>query len=139
MNENTSKLSIYVDINLELYPGTSIPLSQQVSLSCQVKKNKILEILSMITGTEYRPSTMYVFEPDKIAKYYKNKGVEDNTKNKTRNNRNGRPNYNNGTRKQYQDQDQRRYQDQYQRRYQDQYQRRYQDQRQQRYQGQPRY
>jgi hypothetical protein len=92
--ESSSRLSYYVVVDLELYPGRTIPITQRVSLSCQVKKNNILELLSKITGTQFVPSTMYVFDPKRIAKYYNNRGVEqkkdaEKKRQQTRNKRQG--------------------------------------------------
>ena len=92
--ESSSRLSYYVVVDLELYPGRTIPITQRVSLSCQVKKNNILELLSKITGTQFVPSTMYVFDPKRIAKYYNNRGIEqkkdaEKKRQQTRNKRQG--------------------------------------------------
>ena len=98
--ESSSRLSYYVVIDLELYPGKNIPITQKVSLSCQVKKNNILELLSKIMGTQFVPSTMYVFDPKRIAKYYNSRGVEQkkDTEKKRQQTRNKRQGYYSGNR-----------------------------------------
>jgi hypothetical protein len=91
---SSSKLTYYIVVDLELYPGRSIPITQRASLSCQVKKNNILSLLSQLMGTQFIPSTMYVFDPKRIAKYYNNRGIEqkkegDKKRQQTRNLRQG--------------------------------------------------
>jgi hypothetical protein len=52
-----SKLSYYVIIDLELYPGKEgIPTSQKAVLSCQTRYEKIRQSYANLFGLEYRPS-----------------------------------------------------------------------------------
>ena len=51
-----SKLGYFIVIDLELYPGTSIPLSERPSLACKIQKEKIKESIAELRGTDYRRS-----------------------------------------------------------------------------------
>ena len=58
-NKGESKLSYYIIIDLELYPGENIPLSQKALLTCQNQYEKIKKSYSDIFELEYRPSEFY--------------------------------------------------------------------------------
>jgi hypothetical protein len=65
-----SKLSYYVIIDIELYPGKDgIPASQRAVLSCQSRYEKIRQAYSNLFGLEYRPnefiSSIYTPPPKK--------------------------------------------------------------------------
>jgi len=51
-----SKLGYFIVIDLELYPGTSIPLSERPSLACKIQKEKIKESIAEVRGTVYTRS-----------------------------------------------------------------------------------
>jgi hypothetical protein len=61
-----SKLGYFIVIDLELYPGTSIPLRERPSLGCKIQKEKIKESLAEVRGTVYRPTPqneLYTYNP----------------------------------------------------------------------------
>jgi hypothetical protein len=74
-----SKLSFYVIIDLDLYPGADgIPVGQQAVLACQNKYEKIRKSWAKIFGLVYRPIEMDVVghvAPDTV-KYKKNRDDE---------------------------------------------------------------
>ena len=55
-----SKLSYYVTIELELFPGTSIPSNAKSALACNTQKEKIKEAYANLFGYIYRPGELYV-------------------------------------------------------------------------------
>ena len=56
--DQKSKLSFYIEIELELYPGTSVNLFQKGVVKCQSTFERIREAWADIRGVEYRPSPM---------------------------------------------------------------------------------
>ena len=93
-----SKLSYYVIIDLELYPGKDgIPLSQKAVLGCQVKYEKMRQAYANLFGIEYRPNE---FIPSTAKKYKKE---DDKNKQKTRKNYGDGFERNNYTRRMYGD------------------------------------
>ena len=93
-----SKLSYYVIIDLELYPGKDgIPLSQKAVLGCQIKYEKMRQAYANLFGIEYRPNE---FIPSTAKKYKKE---DDKNKQKTRKNYGNSFERNNYTRREYQD------------------------------------
>jgi len=56
-----SRLSYYVIIDLELYPGKDgIPLTQKAVLACQNRYEKIRQAWAKLFGLVYRPNELYV-------------------------------------------------------------------------------
>ena len=53
-----SKLGYYVVVDLELYPGTSIPANKKLSIACDIQKEKIKESFAELRGTVYRPTPL---------------------------------------------------------------------------------
>lgn len=87
---NDSKLSYYIIIDLELYPGKSIPLLKQPVISCNLRYEKIRQAFADMFGLEYQPLDFYQrghVAPSSI-KYRKTE--EDKDKDKKYGNR---PNY----------------------------------------------
>jgi len=94
--QDESKLSYYVIIDLELYPGKDgIPLSQKAVLSCQVRYEKMRQAYANLFGIEYRPNE---FIPSTAKKYKKD---ENKDKQKTQKNYYDKPESNNYTRRAY--------------------------------------
>jgi len=63
---NDSKLGYFIVIDLELYPGTSIPLTERPSLACQLQRERINQSLAELRGTVYKPSPkndLYTYNP----------------------------------------------------------------------------
>ena len=79
-----SKLSFYVIIDLDLYPGADgIPVAQQAVLACQNKYEKIRKSWAKIFGLVYRPIEMDVVghvAPDTVK--YKKKRDDETQKNR---------------------------------------------------------
>ena len=76
--DQKSKLSFYITIELELFPGTSANMFQKSVVKCQSTFERIREAWADIFGFEYRPAPMteaysYIYEPIK----------NDNNKNNT--------------------------------------------------------
>ena len=90
-----SKLSYYVIVDLELYPGKSIPLLKQPVIACNLRYEKIRQSFADMFGLVYQPLDFY--ERGHIApssvKY--RKSDEDKKRDEDRY-RNVRPNYYNG-------------------------------------------
>ena len=53
--KDESKFSYYINIELELFPGTSINSIQKSSVKCQTRFEKIREAYAELFGYEYRP------------------------------------------------------------------------------------
>ena len=51
-----SKLSYYVVIDLELYPGNSIPIGEKAVLGCQTRYEKIRQAYAQLFGIQYQPN-----------------------------------------------------------------------------------
>ena len=81
-----SKLSFYVTIELELFPGTSVNMLQKNRVKCQSTFERVRESWSDIFGFQYRKAPMieaYAYNYQKKNKQLtKNKQVN-NKKNKT--------------------------------------------------------
>ena len=80
--DQKSKLSFYITIELELFPGTSANMFQKSVVKCQSTFERIRESWADIFGFEYRPAPMteaysYIAEPIK----------KDDNKNKTEKNK----------------------------------------------------
>jgi hypothetical protein len=76
--DNDSKLSYYVIIDLELYPGKEgIPVSQRAVLGCQTRYEKIRQAYANLFGLQYRPnefnSSIYTPPPKKSKEEDKDK------------------------------------------------------------------
>jgi hypothetical protein len=74
--DQKSKLSFYITIELELFPGTSANMLQKSIVKCQSTFERIREAWADIFGFEYRPAPMneaYAYNLQKV----------DNKKNKT--------------------------------------------------------
>jgi hypothetical protein len=54
-----SKLSYYVIIDLELYPGESIPLIKQPVIACNLRYEKIRQAFADMFGIAYHPLEFY--------------------------------------------------------------------------------
>ena len=54
-----SKLSYYVIIDLELYPGESIPLIKQPVIACNLRYEKIRQAFADMFGLAYHPLEFY--------------------------------------------------------------------------------
>jgi len=55
---NSSKLSYYITIDLDLYPGKSVSALQKYSVKCQTAFEKIRESYAELFGYEYRPAVL---------------------------------------------------------------------------------
>ena len=53
-----SKLGYSVVVDLELYPGTSIPANKKLSMACDIQKERIKESFAELRGTVYRPTPL---------------------------------------------------------------------------------
>jgi hypothetical protein len=54
-----SKLSYYVIVDLELYPGESIPLIKQPVIACNLRYEKIRQSFADMFGIAYHPLEFY--------------------------------------------------------------------------------
>jgi hypothetical protein len=77
-------LSYYIVIDLELYPGDSIPLATKASLACQIRYEKIRQSYADLFGLVYQPKELSLDE-DANKKYivYKNKTKKSRPSNTT--------------------------------------------------------
>lgn len=87
-NQNVDKWTYYVRVELELYPGTSIPIEDYSSLICQFRYEKIRQAWAELFGTQYAPGIFTKpsdYKPKnktvKNEKSEKKDNVADNTKN----------------------------------------------------------
>ena len=84
--EQKSKLSFYITIELELFPGTSANMSQKHMVKCQSTFERVREAWTDIFGFQYKKAPMveaYAYNYQKKNKQLtKNKQVN-NKKNKT--------------------------------------------------------
>jgi hypothetical protein len=79
-----SRLSYYVIIDVELYPGKDgIPLAQKAVLACQNRYEKIRQAWAKLFGLVYRPNELYVtgFTAPSSSKY---RGTNDKYSSSTR-------------------------------------------------------
>ena len=58
-HSSDSKLSYYIIIDLELFPGKEIPFSQKAVLKCQKQYEKIRQSYADMFGLVYRPNEFY--------------------------------------------------------------------------------
>jgi hypothetical protein len=90
INKNDeSRLSYYVHIDLELFPGDSISMRQRAVLGCQIRYEKIRQSFAELFNFEYRPLEFttpgYIAPPlFKIENNPSNKGYEDNMRSRRR-------------------------------------------------------
>lgn len=98
--DSKSKLSFYITIELELFPGTTANAFQKSVVKCQSTFERIREAWSDIFGYQYRPSPMSEAYAYGIQKNGTNKNETNKTseKNKQYTNKNNKNN-NNKTRK----------------------------------------
>jgi hypothetical protein len=88
-SNSESRLSYYVIIDLDLYPGKDgIPLSQKLVLNCQNRYEKIKQAWAKLFGLVYRPTEIFIpgYKPPPstaINKSRQNRGT------RKRDNRNG--------------------------------------------------
>jgi hypothetical protein len=82
--DQKSKLSFYIEIELELFPGTSVNLLQKGIVKCQSTFERIREAWADIRGVEYRPSPM----KEAYEYVYNTKNEKNKTLKKTNNNNN---------------------------------------------------
>jgi len=78
-NSYDSNLAYYIVIDLELYPGETIPLQEKASLACQIRYEKIRKSYADIFGLIYQPKELRL--PEDLNKNYiaaKNKTKKDN-------------------------------------------------------------
>lgn len=54
--QNTPKLSYFIVIDLELYPGESIPIGEKAVLGCQNRYEKIRKAYAQLFGIKYFPT-----------------------------------------------------------------------------------
>jgi hypothetical protein len=60
LNENDgSKLSYYVIVDIELYPGEEIPKDKRNAIACEIKYEKIRKAYADTFGVLYQPKEMY--------------------------------------------------------------------------------
>jgi len=83
-----SKLTYYVIIDLELYPGDKgIPTTQKIVLGCQTQYEKIRQSWAKLFGQVYRPNELRITRPKSSIDEQKNVNVHTKTiKNKLYNN-----------------------------------------------------
>ena len=79
-SEDKSKLAYYITIDLQVYPGKSIPPNEIANLKCNNKWNAVRKAYSKLTGKPYVIPPIY-----NTTQTLKNR--EDNSNNKTQNNR----------------------------------------------------
>ena len=79
-SDDKSKLAYYITIDLQVYPGKSIPPNEIANLKCNNKWNAVRKAYSKLTGKPYVIPPIY-----NTTQTLKNR--EDNSNNKTQNNR----------------------------------------------------
>jgi len=89
LKENKSKLSYYITVDLELYPGTEISSIKKYSLKCNSTFERIRKSLSDLFGYQYRPLEIKAayeyeanFEKNEKIKEENEKKIEENKKEK---------------------------------------------------------
>jgi hypothetical protein len=88
--KNESFLTYYIEVDLTLYPGKSIPLEDYSSLNCQFKYEKIKEAWAELFGYQYAPGIF-----SKPSDYgLKNKTITSTKSNTIKKNKNAKYNYN---------------------------------------------
>ena len=81
-----SKLSFYITIELDLFPGTSANMSQKHLVKCQSTFERVREAWTNIFGFQYKKAPMleaYAYQNDKTPKTKKNTNYKKYKKNKT--------------------------------------------------------
>ena len=81
--DSKSKLSFYITIELELYPGKSANAFQKSVVKCQSTFERIREAYAEIRGFQYRPSVMaedYIYSIKKDEKKEKKEEKKDEKK-----------------------------------------------------------
>jgi hypothetical protein len=75
-----ANLTYYIVIDLELYPGDSIPLEMKASIACQLRYEKIRQSYADLFGLVYQPKELSMSE-DLTRKYLakQNKTKKENT------------------------------------------------------------
>jgi hypothetical protein len=87
MQQDNSKLSYYIIIDLELYPGKSVPPGKQAVIACHLKYEKIRQSYADMFGLLYQP-TEYVNQDVQNNEHEEKSKYSRNNRN-NRNNRNG--------------------------------------------------
>ena len=98
--DQKSKLTFYIEVELELFPGTSANVFQKSVVKCQSTFERIREAWADIRGFEYRPSPMneaYAYnitsdEEKKEERKQKKQRKQRKQQNKTLKNNNNRNN-----------------------------------------------
>jgi hypothetical protein len=80
--ELESKLAFYVNVELTLFPGTSVNPLQKASALCSARFEDIRKAFTEIVGLEYRPRPLV----DNTSYYNKEKKEENDTNNERNNN-----------------------------------------------------
>ena len=89
--DTKSKLSFYITIELELFPGKSANLFQKSVIKCQSTFERIREAYAEIRGFQYRPSVVDYYENnDKNDKINKNKNKNKNENENENENKNNK-------------------------------------------------
>ena len=96
--DQKSKLTFYIEVELELFPGTSANVFQKSVIKCQSTFERIREAWADIRGFEYRPSPMneayaYNITNDEEKKEQRKQKKQRKQQNKTqKNNKNNKNN-----------------------------------------------
>jgi len=69
-----SNLTYYIVIDLELYPGESIPITAKTSLACQIRYEKIRKSYADLFGLVYQPKEM-LFSENNNKNYIARKNI----------------------------------------------------------------
>ena len=98
--DSKSKLSYYITVELELFPGKSINPFQKSVVKCQSTFERIRESYAEIFGYQYRPAPMkevygYNNNNNNNSKKNRNRNNNNNNSKKNRNRNNNRNNDNN--------------------------------------------
>jgi hypothetical protein len=81
LKENKSKLSYYITVDLELYPGTEVSGIKKYSLKCNSTFERIRKSLADLFGYQYRPLEIkeaYEYE----ANFEKNEKIKEENEKK---------------------------------------------------------
>lgn len=87
--DKKSKLSFYITVELELFPGTSANMLQKSAVKCQSSFEKIREAYADIFGFQYRPAPM-----SESYNYTVKNSNENENENKSNENKNNKTNKN---------------------------------------------
>ena len=99
--DQKSKLSFYIEVELELFPGTSVNLLQKGVVKCQSTFERIREAWADIRGFEYRPSPMNEAYGYNIKNDEEKKEQRKERKEQHKTQKNNKNNKNNKTLKKY--------------------------------------